>query len=84
MGSESARPFHGKRPLDAMYALLADGQGMERSELEDAVFESGAADGKKRKRSNVRISVDKNLALGNIVLKPDGLIYLAEKPKSTL
>lgn len=66
--SKSSGRFIDMRPFDAVLILLSENSGrMKRPELEQALMDGGIAVGKKRGHHNVRISIDTNLKLGNLV-----------------
>jgi hypothetical protein len=72
--------FYLWRPLDAMRTILQEnGQKMKRDQLTLALQDGGITIDRKRKGHNVRISIDKNIALGNIVELENDYIDLPER-----
>ena len=64
--------FYSARPIDAIRTVLSEHGGRwTREEVEKELEEGGIAHGRKRGKANVRISIDKNVAIGNLV--EDGL-----------
>lgn len=60
--------FFDWRPIDAIRVLLIErGQKMGRREIYDALLAGGIATGKKRAGHNIRISIEKNIELGNLI-----------------
>ncbi len=74
-GDPSLR-FYMRRPLDAVRLLLAESGGsMKRNSLEKALGQGGISVGRKRGDHNVRISINTNVANGNL-REATGTIYL--------
>lgn len=72
--------FYMWRPLDAIRAILQEkGEKMKRDELTHLLQNGGITVDRKRKGHNVRISIDKNIALGNLVELKDDYIDLPER-----
>jgi hypothetical protein len=81
---ESGSPhlrFYMMRPIDAIRLLLVEHGGkMKREDAYKELLQGGIALDRKRRGANVRISFDKNVALGNLIALPDD--YIALPPES--
>ena len=68
--------FYNWRPLDAIRQVLTENGGsLARTTVEALVLEGGVSTGKKRAHHNVRISIDTNIEIGNLIEK-DGVLSL--------
>lgn len=60
--------FYDWAPVDAARKIIEEKGGkIQRSELVDIMVASGVAVGKKRDLKNIRISLDLNIELGNLI-----------------
>ncbi len=67
--------FYQMRPIDGAIAILKENNGrMKRAEVEDILQKGGISIGRKRGRHNIRISIDTNLKLGNLIMIGDDLL----------
>lgn len=77
-GTQSLR-FYGWRPLDAIRVVLRErGESMTRKEIHDVLENGGITKDKKRGAHNIRISIDLNIAEGNLIALKGDRIGLPE------
>ena len=73
---ESSTRFLKTRPLYAIRKILREtGKPMAVESLIDVLLRNGIANGRKRGHHNVRISIEVNERLGNLIVK-DGMVSL--------
>ncbi len=76
--------FYQWRPLDAIRLILTErGRKMKRKELFDTLMAGGIAVDRVRSGANIRISIEKNVALKNLIELPDDYIDLPERAPKT-
>lgn len=74
----SVKSYINMKPIEAARIILAEEGPMPRAELEARMIAGGITEGKKRAEHNVRIGIDTNLKLGNLV-DVEGAIRLPER-----
>lgn len=74
--------FYQWRPLDAIREVLRENGGkMTRGELYDILVAGGLTKDRKRASHNIRISIDKNILLENLIAIGDEYVALPESSK---